>query len=213
MPYATVAAKISFLGALPGGESFATSFWISPTWSDQAGLNACLAAIKTHALAQFLPGATSILGSGGSYENVRAGFYPASAAHQELSGQLALGTTGTTGTGSAVHPNQISMVATLRTGLTGRSFRGRMYLPATGCSMTASTGLAATGVDSTVASAVASFFSACNADGAVGIVSVASSRVGVLTPVNRVGVDLRLDVQRRRANSQDTGGGSEASVT
>lgn len=209
MSIAIPSARVSLEGQLPGSELFVTSFWVAPAFHDQAGLNAALAAVGSH----FSPNESAFLdlcNPSTVYTTVRIGYYAANATSQLFSGEAAIPGGGGNGTGPQVLPNQAALCLTLRTPQTGRRYRGRMYLPATGAALA----LPAGNVDPAKALAVCNkakaFFDALNADPAVGIVSVASQAAGILTRVNRVGVDTRLDIQRRRANRQTITGGYEA---
>lgn len=104
------------------------------------------------------------------------------------------------GGSSTAHPTQTSIVVTLLTGLPGRSFRGRMYLPMTGGALGSNHQLVQANVTDYAAAAKA-FMDGVNSDAVVpdfGRVSVAGSAGPI--PVTSVRVDSEPDVQRRRAN-------------
>jgi len=106
------------------------------------------------------------------------------------------------GTGAAVLPPQIAVVATLRTALAGRRNRGRMYLPAMGGEFGISGGQSYrfTGAGD-VADEVAEWLLAMAAawPGPEAIQPVVYSAVGqTLTPVSEVSVGDVFDTQRRR---------------
>lgn len=109
------------------------------------------------------------------------------------------------GGGAVRLPGEVAVVASLRTALTTRSGRGRMYLPMLGADPDAG-GQLSPAYQATIAGAVGAYFNSI--DGHIfqtsgGIdygvtVGVISTTHGVFTPVNRVVVDSHYDSQRRR---------------
>jgi hypothetical protein len=89
------------------------------------------------------------------------------------------------------------MVATMLTGQSGRSFRGRMYCPATNLGLTA--GLIASGQVDAVATGLVDAIDAVRTDTTWRpmVVSITQS---VMTEIIQVRVDDKPDIQRRRAN-------------
>lgn len=104
-----------------------------------------------------------------------------------------------TQTGSSV-PTQTSIVATLLSGLPGRSYRGRMYLPATAITLGATHQTTQTVVNG-LATTVAGIITAVNAATTgtpFGEVVVAGLQGRI--PISSVRVDSEPDIQRRRAD-------------
>lgn len=109
-------------------------------------------------------------------------------------------TTPVAGTSTGPHPTQTSLVVTLLTGLPGRSFRGRMYLPMTGGALGTNHQLTQANVTDLVTAGKA-FFDGLNTDAAslaYGSVCV-HGRAGDIE-VESIRIDSEPDVQRRRAN-------------
>lgn len=129
----------------------------------------------------------------------RAYYYPF--AGQPVGAQAAIDITPLAGqAGGGYHPTQVSLVASLLTGLPGRSYRGRMYLPFTGAtlendnqaSLTDITAMA-TGVKNLIADV-----NTLTTTTGPGDVVIAGSAGNI--PVTSVRVDSECDIQRRRAN-------------
>lgn len=106
-------------------------------------------------------------------------------------------------TGNAQAP-QVAAVASLRTDLRGRSYRGRNYVPGIADSQTVNAGeLSVTGA----ASLAAAYEALADVETATGTTHVVVSHytggaargAGVTTPVTEYVVDQPLDTQRRRA--------------
>jgi len=103
--------------------------------------------------------------------------------------------------GGALHlPNQCSLVLSLRTGLSGRSRRGRMYLPAVGVAMENDGEVASTHL-AVITNTWALAFTDWNAASTPKIV-VVSPHLTAYTPVTSVICDSRIDIQRSRAKSE-----------
>jgi len=109
------------------------------------------------------------------------------------------------GTGTSNHPGYTCLVATLLTGLAGRSRRGRVYLPATALGVSATT-LQQNGSPISYAQHMALWLSTFNSlpgnlpgDPAVPAV-VVSRTTSAFNPVTSVRMDSIFDVQRGRQN-------------
>lgn len=96
------------------------------------------------------------------------------------------------------HPKQIAAVLTLRTALSTRSGRGRVYIPATGVNVSSSSGACNTTQVSTCVDDLALFLSAIDSGGVHGV--VVSQTMGVANKITQVDCDQVLDTQRRRRN-------------
>jgi hypothetical protein len=201
-------ARLSIEGSLPAGEKFAFSLWLLGVGGGTVpGTNSGALTMLTNimALSKWQPLITACLAYASlntNYQTARVYCYP-------TGGRVAAATASksiTGGAGAATQgllPNQVCRVVTLNTDKPGRSYRGRVYVPAT-----ASTGFAQGlfTVDGTpLVQAFADFAAQLQlgtvlpGSGTVEVV-VASSRVGASTFVNAFSTDNRPDVQRRRAN-------------
>lgn len=107
------------------------------------------------------------------------------------------------GVGTITMPNQIAVVASLRTGQPGRARRGRMYLPMLAQDLNTDGRWPATNRDSALAltGAMLNAFSGTSIGSVTFIVCVASGvGVGANYPVTSVQMGRVFDTQRRRRN-------------
>ena len=199
------AARVTLYGtAQSGNEIWATSFWINMTTPVPSDAIATTVAAALYALATssgFTDALKACIGDDCTIEGL--GFY-----------QYTGGTTATYvghsasviyGTGTSLNALQLSRVATLRTALSGRRYRGRMYLPHTGL-LPGSAHLWDASASTTCIDKLALWFTDINAaHSTYGDVVVMSSAGSAVTNVTEVTSDQRPDVQRRRANSQALG--------
>jgi hypothetical protein len=109
------------------------------------------------------------------------------------------------GTGGGLHPNYVALVVTLRTASAGRSHRGRVYLPATGVPISASTGRINTNAQP-YADGIAAFLTGLGPDD-VGFPGdpashavVVSRTTAVASNITSVSIDDKPDTQRGREN-------------
>lgn len=111
--------------------------------------------------------------------------------------------------GTAKHPAQTAVVASLQSGRPGASYRGRVYLPllALGANLGRVSPSDAPGIASSFASWLNAVADAAQSFGAVVpfdvVPSVASNAKSALTRVTSVRVGDRFDSQRRRAEGQE----------
>lgn len=109
------------------------------------------------------------------------------------------------GSGQPHLPPECALVASLKTGRGGASFRGRMYLPLLALQVS-NQGQASDVAATDVATAVAAYLTSVNGHdfeggGAIGyelLAAVNSVQLGLSTPITSVQVDTRIDAQRRR---------------
>lgn len=202
----TTGTKLSVQGSLGQGEVFSFGFFVSQTGLDtqakaQAAVNAFVSGMQSSLLTL-----VGYLSPQGSYQKVRAYSYLADNITKAAFVAEAAFTTSNVGSGTGVNPLQTCVVASERTTLVSRSGRGRMYIPFTGAALTNHelTAAQCTNVANAVKSMFAAAVTAYNAQGDTNAaVSIDSSVVGGSLPVNRVIVDSRTDVQRRRASRQN----------
>jgi len=188
-------SKVSLIGQLAGGaEEFVTSFWIAAAGTTQAAVDTMTGLI--HDAVQFgMPDLKLLLSDDCAFTDVRVYSYPEGGPNATF--QASRPITGGAGTYSIYQPLQLSLVATLETGILGRSFRGRMYIPATGVDPTGHN--ADAGARNSMLDGLNAMFVAINADENLGPVSVVSQTRNEHNPVTALSADNRLDIQRRRA--------------
>jgi hypothetical protein len=194
--------RVSLIGAGPGSEVFDTSFWL---WSGAPATGEAANTLAAQIRDLWAAGPVdntlrALLTANQNYTEVRVYSYPNGGPNAGAIGVASIALADGQGNGSGRGPLQQTMVATLLTPFAGRRSRGRMYLPAAGL---------AVGSDNqwpqanctTVANDLAAFLSAVQGIAAIGNVSVISQvGAGLATPVNRIRVDTKPDIQRRRAN-------------
>lgn len=208
--------KVVYGGTLDRGEVWECGFWVFgalPQNAAEANANAQLWFAQLSA--DDPSGAVRItLTTIGSNTTVllytRVYVYPAGGPRAAYVGEH-IGTP-LAGNSSRLLPLQSAVVVSERTGLSGRSNRGRMYLPAANIGA-GGNGQLSTAQAQTVADGWATCFSDWNASGDNGTVVVVSPTHGTHEPVSQIIVDTRLDVQRRRANQEQIVGRGSAAVT
>lgn len=189
-------------------EEFTWGFWLGPVaWADVDELQTAVNSYVTNCLegSWFSPLLVNL--SKDSYvDTVTFYHYADTQQPATYSAQGTIGAAQGVGTSNYYTPLQQSLVATLRTNRSGASYRGRMYLPANGMSLSAGHAVA-NGVCTQYATFGAEIILAAmdvaNAAGHSDVTGlVYSATKGIATPVDRVSVDNRPDIQRRRAESQ-----------
>jgi hypothetical protein len=187
------------------GEAFQTGFWTRGEISSESMLNDCVSAfvLAMRSTASALPKLRSILTSDQSYDKVRAYFYAnptapatyiaeAPIAHADGVGAVALPS----------NPLQLAICASLKTARSGASYRGRMFIPATGTDT--SSHRASSTVCDDIATAVseilweASVSISSSGASARGVPVVYSPTKGTDEEVLQVDVDNVLDTIRAR---------------
>lgn len=204
-------ARISLVGHQTGGEIFDTSFWVGGTGvpTSNADANTYAAQVSSQLGGPTLTELCSLLDSDSGYDEVRVYSYPSGGPTASFVGSATIGSG--TGTNSTFMPLQQCMCITLLTGLSGRQNRGRMYLPATGLSLTSGHLFSGTTVQNVV-EAMAGFFGGVNGLGSTNDVCVVSQTATTFHTVTAVRADERPDIQRRRANRQATGASHLATI-
>lgn len=180
-------------GTLPGGERWATGFYGDPTLPGTAQALADDFDNAGSLGLAFLTALRAQIQPGGSITRIQTYVYGAGRTIIDQ-GDASLNLAGTSA--SALLPNQTCLVLTLRTATRSRRGRGRMYLPADGLLITADSTFSAAPVQAMVnaAGAALDFYNA----------RVVSEAATASYPVNRVDADRVPDVQRRRADAQQT---------
>lgn len=206
MPYPADVVHVVLGGALPGGEQWESGFWVSDAGvSTPAAANALCELVYSSLVStdedqnalSYL--AEQFLNAGSTVAYCRCLVYTTEGTHAQFAGEYtppsALG-----GSASGSMPNQVACVVTLRSDAAGRSYRGRMYMPATGAAV--GTGQFSNPIVDAFCTKWAGFFSDWDSSGDNGKIVVVSSTKTSAVEVTRVTVDTRPDIQRRRAKSQ-----------
>jgi len=207
-------ARISISGVQGTGEIFETGFWISAFAIENVGeaqtLVDQIAAIYN---AGVRAPVASIAKSDTIYQRIKGYFYPTGGPTATYIAERIV-TAATVGTGTGTNPLYTCMVLGLRTGLSGRTNRGRMYLPATGAPLDTAHRFASADA-AFVCNNVATFFTNINAitSPAIPQVIVLSQKLGTFQTVTDVTADSKPDVQRRRENRMTPGTVATAVVT
>lgn len=201
--------RVVFSGILPGGEIWNTGFWmVGSAPADEAAANILaqelyVAFISDSSSTAFATLATAGWSNGVNVDKVTVYSYPSGGGSSAVVG--AHTESPTIGSGGPTSPDQVCYVLTLRTGLSGRQNRGRMYLPANRLSLD-SEGLVSSGDQSSIVGAFGAGMTAWNLTAGAPEIVVLSQTAGAANLVTSVDADRRPDIQRRRANRQDTGG-------
>jgi hypothetical protein len=192
-------ARFVCVGTMPGGEEWASGLW----WT----VNAAPAngpdfqsfvdeyAITAFAHAGWFQGQNV---AAATWTGVK-GYYHASnpGAAAIFAGENVFGSP-KAGTGSGQEQaNQTALVASMLTGQSGRSFRGRMYVPATDLGI--ANGVVGSGQVDAVASGLVDLIDAVRT-ATTWRPMVVSVTKDVMTEIIQVRVDNKPDTQRRRAN-------------
>lgn len=186
-------------GTLSNGEIFQTGFWAAeaPTSSDAAATQA--SAISTNFSEKLSDDGypPAFLGTGDSWDKVTVYSYTDTSGEATFIGEADIANGG--GSGTQTLPNQSACAITLLTGKSGRRNRGRMFVPIT--KMTLTSGQIADATVTDFATWWADFLTNCASDIGQDVV-VLSQVAGSANAITQVRCDSRLDVQRRRADSE-----------
>ena len=196
--------KIALQGTMPGGEVFS----VNPVWKLDTGAVITYGeatAIVTAINALTIPSAIlNMITTGCAWTGCRV-------EARDVTGTLEVlaegsRTTPATGTGPSEKPFQTSMVLSLRTPTPGGRGRGRLYWPATGVGISASTLRVAGANVSTYLAAIKTYLAAV--EGAIDAsideevsLAVWSRTAAALPAVNSITMGDILDTQRRRRDS------------
>lgn len=197
--------RIVFYGSLGGGEEWSSGFWVNGVPIPNAtAANEFADDIDTAANAGDAGGAMAyviahLMPANGSWDGTKVYHYAGGTNKADIIGQY-----GAPAARFGLHnqstPNQVCQVVSLRTGLAGRRYRGRMYMPACGLALQAD-GTFPTDITTALAAHWGTFLTNLPGIGQAEAVIV-SSTASVATLVTEVIVDDRPDIQRRRAESQ-----------
>lgn len=185
-------------GALPGGEIWQTGLWIQMADPITSTDDLILAlAVPQTAFNTMWNTLKSRWSGGVKAQRLNGYYYDGGEFGDSVTYSAELPLDENEGTGTPVMPNQCAVVASLRTGHAGRSFRGRMYLPLIKSGLGTNAEMD-TFEPQIVADAVRDCISSINAG--PGPVCVVSQTETASTPVTIVEVDSIVDTQRRRRN-------------
>jgi hypothetical protein len=147
----------------------------------------------------------AMISSDQRWDKVRLEYFNPTGGPAEFSAEATIASADGTGTGSAYAALQTSFVCTLYTERAGAHGRGRIYWPLTGAEPPAGHLMSSTFTDAVGGASKAlmrAFESAiATHGGGVANTHVYSPSTGTSSLVNRVSVDNRPDIQRRRAES------------
>lgn len=204
-----------FFGRLPGGEIWEAGFWMAgglPSSDDaaQAQAQLVLAVFVSESDPPVIPELQANWWNAQTFlDGMRCYAYPTGGPSATYSGEYRLPSPLQGASANRV-PNQVAVVASLRTGASGRKNRGRIYFPATGANFSA-TAQYGPGNVSTLAGDIAAAFADLDASSA-GTPSVVSFAGSAHRPITSVVIDTRADIQRRRANKQTIDSAATAPV-
>lgn len=189
-------------GHLSNGEKFQTGFWVSQAPSDAAAATTDAQAVATYLNAHWTDASSpvSMLATGSGYDKVKVYSYPNGGPDASFVGEAAL--TGAAGAGTQNAPNQLAACLTLETGLSGRTHRGRMFLPFNKVVTLTSGQMTTTETDAYLVWWKATM-DGINSTVAPGFVVVLSQKLGTAQRVTSLRMDTRLDIQRRRADREN----------
>lgn len=190
--------RIVATGSLPSGEVWNTGFWLVPATPITSIDDLLLDMAVPQTAWNTFWAATASLRSAGTPASQLLGYYYAggeSGGKATYSGAVPL--TANDGTGLPRMPDQVAIVASLRTGLAGRSFRGRMYLPINNMTLGAD-GQMGSATGTLICNAVGAMLDACASSSLVP--NVVSATQSTQQPITLISMDTVLDTQRRRRN-------------
>lgn len=192
--------RVIINGHLEGGEVFNWGFWLDGTPTSQSLANTWAQTLADYFETYALTALAGTLDADSGYDGVTIYAYPDPAQGAAFTAEAAIDS----GTGTSVAaslPQQVAWVVTTRTGLPGRARRGRMYIPVNALALT--NHQLTTTQNASLLDAVATYVQNINNNADLGNVTVVSQvGVGQENNVSQLTSDSRLDIQRRRANSE-----------
>lgn len=197
--------RVSIQGSMPGGEKWS----INPCWEINGSAGdpvspATATAIATAIGAVTVPPSVTTMWS--PVTNLTGYRVEARALNGDLESQAEfIRPTALGGTGTAPHPYQTSCVISLRTPLPGARFRGRLYMPATGCVIVATTLRLDPAVQSSLLTGMKTYLSAIETAIQASLpnanLTVWSRTYEGFANVNSLRIGNVLDTQRRRRDA------------
>jgi hypothetical protein len=202
--------RLSIVGTFPNSEIWNHSLWFMPDGSGEIPAdNDAAAAALANILASgswttYRDTLKTYLTSDSAITGLKLYCYPTGGPSSPAIAEVAISVAGTS-SGTAL-PLQCTLVASLRTGQSGRSYRGRIYLPTVGVTLPANHQIS-DAVTLATANMVWDFIDGMITesilDGGDGLLAVVvSTQLSAKTPITSVVVDSVVDTQRRRRNRQ-----------
>lgn len=190
--------RLVMVGTLPGGDAVNTGFWVRPETPPESLEDLILEmAVAQTAVNQWLSDSSGDR-FGQAWTELRGYYYQGGEFGSNATFVASLPIDTSPGSASGLHlPDQIAVVASTRTGLAGRSYRGRMYLPLNGLVIQPTGQLSQTQVDA-IRTYTTALLSACLAGSLTPVIVSATQSSAV--PITTVVVDSVMDTQRRRRN-------------
>lgn len=203
------AVHLVFSGSLPSSEAFAWGIWLDsrhtgPTLDGTIVTDLPLVCdLASRKLASRLASILSGFPAATIYSKVNGYYYGENGTHATLSAEKSMSLAGTAGSGTEL-PDQLAMVASLRTSRPGRSYRGRAYLPMCNTAQLAGGGQVGDTFVTAYATAVRGLLADLSAgessSSTPGMIPVVVSRTLThMEPITAVRMDSRPDTQRSRA--------------
>jgi len=201
--------RFTWGGAIAGSEQWACGLSFSTAATPSAAdLNTWLGLMNVPLATYWASGSgpASIASTDTVLQSMRAAFYPANATHATVTAAKAV-TTALVGIGANNNPLQLALVISCHTGLAGKRFNGRFYLPFTGRTTTPAVmpnhQLVQAEVTQMALSTAAWMTSSAAVllagSGTAPSVAVPGAAVPA-SPITSVTVDSIIDTQRRRRN-------------
>lgn len=198
MPIPAGSWRVTVNGQMPSGEGFVTGFWMGgAAYTNHASLQTLSDSVRDSFQSNALTAIRAMNPAGLKFQKIKTYAYDGSGAKAVDVAESAIVTGQQPGTSvAATLPMQACMVVTLHTGRPGRSYRGRMYVPAISAAL-ATHQYAAADVNA-VTGAVANWFTNLNSL-LTPYVAVMSTKLGATAVVTDVAADSIPDTQRGRA--------------
>lgn len=213
------AIRLTHIGTLAQGEEFNFSLWVNVGVGVplvQGNLDAFTTTVATLCKNLFVNdnlanNTIALLNTDSAYSKIRAYYYPGGSNVATL---ISEGDITRQGVGTNSLPDQCSLVVSLRSAVPSRSGRGRIYLPANGVLLQSHQ--VPSSLIGGVGDAFKNYVEAVNGTAAGGrdaTVAVRSNTQGVMRNVEKAVIDSRIDIQRRRANSQTVVASIQRTIT
>jgi len=189
---------------------FNWGFWLDLDQNDNAGASAAAAAVVSAMQGVGGDLNRTLIPADCSYDSVTVYGYTAATGPADHQGSAVFTETAGTSVGSSL-PLQNAVVVSLHTARPGRRGRGRMYLPITAFDLTDHQ--LGSPIPQNIADYIQSVFQTINGSASVqGGVCVLSNVDAATHVVTSVVVNSRLDIQRRRANSEAALGSATVAI-
>jgi len=200
MPRPTNTARVVVAGLYPSGEEFNWGFWLSGAPASNADAGAAALVVRDYIQGLGGDPLRAYLAPDCSYDKVTVYGYGSGIGPADFQGEAVFTERDGISAGASL-PLQCAVVVSLRTGRPGRRGRGRMYVPVTASTLTDHQ--LAAGNAASLSAAIGGFFTNLNDStlipGSVCVLSQVDVEAHLVTSVI---VDSRVDIQRRRADSQ-----------